>query len=125
MQLLLDTHVLLWALSGDDRLAESAVDTIADGRNAVYVSAVSVWEAVTKQSLGKLRAPADLVAAIDEVGFRHLSLSLVHAGAVSELPRHHRDPFDRMLIAQARSDRLTLMTHDAAMQRYDVQLIVV
>jgi PIN domain nuclease of toxin-antitoxin system len=125
VQLLLDTHVLLWTLSGDDRLGTSAVDTIADGRNVVYVSSVSVWEVATKRSLGKLRAPADLVAAVDAAGFRHLPLSLEHADAVSELPGHHRDPFDRMLIAQARTDRLTLMTHGAVMQRYDVQLIAV
>ena len=125
MQLLLDTHVLLWSLTGDHRLGTSAVDTIADGRNVVYVSAVTVLEVVTKQALGKLRAPADLVAAINEVGYRHLPLSLEHADAVSELPDHHRDPFDRMLIAQACTDRLTLMTHDVLMQRYDVQLIAV
>lgn len=125
MQILLDTHVVLWALSGDDRLDRRAVELITDGRSVVFVSAVSVWEITVKRSLGKLRAPTDVVGAIDRAGFEHLPLSLQHAEAVAELPPHHRDPFDRMLVAQARCDQLTLMTHDAAVQRYDVQLLVV
>ena len=125
MQLLLDTHVLLWSLAGDERLGERAVDLIEDGRNVVYVSAASIWEISIKRSLGKLRVPGDVLAEVDAASFIRLPISFEHADAVAALPDLHADPFDRMLIAQARTDRLTLMTHDALMQRYDVQLIAV
>jgi len=125
VQLLLDTHVLLWSLAGDERLGERAVDLIEDGRNVVYVSAASIWEISIKRSLGKLRVPGDVLAEVDAASFIRLPISFEHADAVAALPDLHADPFDRMLIAQARTDRLTLMTHDALMQRYDVQLIAV
>ena len=128
MQLLLDTHVLLWSLAGDERLGERAVDLIEDGRNVVYVSAASIWEISIKRSLGKLRVPGDVLAEVDAASFIRLPISFEHADAVAALPALpdlHADPFDRMLIAQARTDRLTLMTHDVVMRRYDVQLIAV
>ena len=125
MQLLLDTHVLLWSLAGDERLGERAVDLIEDGRNVVYVSAASIWEISIKRSLGKLRVPGDVLAEVDAASFIRLPISFEHADAVAALPDLHADPFDRMLIAQARTDRLTLMTHDVVMRRYDVQLIAV
>jgi len=125
VQLLLDTHVLLWSLAGDERLGERAVDLIEDGRNVVYVSAASIWEISIKRSLGKLRVPGDVLAEVDAASFIRLPISFEHADAVAALPDLHADPFDRMLIAQARTDRLTLMTHDALMRRYDVQLIAV
>ena len=125
MQLLLDTHVLLWSLAGDDRLGDRAVDLIEDGRNVVYVSAASIWEISIKRSLGKLRVPGDVPTEVDAASFIRLPISFEHADAVAALPDLHADPFDRMLIAQARTDRSTLMTDDALMQRYDVQLIAV
>jgi len=125
VQLLLDTHVLLWSLAGDERLGERAVDLIEDGRNVVYVSAASIWEISIKRSLGKLRVPGDVLAEVDAASFIRLPISFEHADAAAALPDLHADPFDRMLIAQARTDRLTLMTHDALMRRYDVQLIAV
>jgi len=125
VQLLLDTHVLLWSLAGDERLGERAVDLIEDGRNVVYVSAASIWEISIKRSLGKLRVPGDVLAEVDAASFIRLPISFEHADAVAALPDLHADPFDRMLIAQARTDRLTLMTHDVVMRRYDVQLIAV
>lgn len=125
MQLLLDTHVLLWSLAGDDRLGDRAVDLIEDGRNVVYVSAASIWEISIKRSLGKLRVPGDVPTEVDAASFIRLPISFEHAVEVAALPDLHADPFDRMLIAQARTDRLTLMTDDALMQRYDVQLIAV
>jgi len=125
VQLLLDTHVLLWSLAGDDRLGDRAVDLIEDGRNVVYVSAASIWEISIKRSLGKLRVPGDVPTEVDAASFVRLPISFEHAVEVAALPDLHADPFDRMLIAQARTDRLTLMTDDAVMQRYDVQLIAV
>ena len=125
MQLLLDTHVLLWSLAGDDRLGDRAVDLIEDGRNVVYVSAASIWEISITRSLGKLRVPGDVPTEVDAASFIRLPISFEHAVEVTALPDLHADPFDRMLIAQARTDRLTLMTHDALMRRYDVQLIAV
>ena len=125
MQLLLDTHVLLWSLAGDDRLGDRAVDLIEDGRNVVYVSAASIWEISIKRSLGKLRVPGDVPTEVDAASFIRLPISFEHAVEVTALPDLHADPFDRMLIAQARTERLTLMTHDPLMQRYDVQLIAV
>jgi len=125
VQLLLDTHVLLWALAGDDRLGDRAVDLIEDGRNVVYVSAASIWEISIKRSLGKIRVPGDVPTEVDAASFIRLPISFEHADAVAALPDLHADPFDRMLIAQARTDRSTLMTDDALMQRYDVQLIAV
>ncbi len=125
MQLLLDTHVLLWSLAGDDRLGDRAVDLIEDGRNVVYVSAASIWEISIKRSLGKLRVPGDVPTEVDAASFIRLPISFEHAVEVAALPDLHADPFDRMLIAQARTDRLTLMTDDAVMQRYDVHLIAV
>jgi len=125
VQFLLDTHVLLWSLAGDDRLGDRAVDLIEDGRNVVYVSAASIWEISIKRSLGKLRVPGDVPTEVDAASFIRLPISFEHAVEVAALPDLHADPFDRMLIAQARTDRLTLMTDDALMQRYDVQLIAV
>jgi PIN domain nuclease of toxin-antitoxin system len=124
VQLLVDTHVLLWALVDDERLGVAG-EALSDGRNVVYASAVSVWEVAVKRSLGKLRAPTDIVAAIDETRFTPLPITLQHADAAAGLPDIHRDPFDRILVAQAQIDRLTLVTHDAQMLRYDVATLEV
>ena len=91
----------------------------------MYVSAASIWEISIKRSLGKLRVPGDVPTEVDAASFIRLPISFEHAVEVAALPDLHADPFDRMLIAQARTDRLTLMTDDAVMQRYDVQLIAV
>ncbi len=125
MKLLLDTHVLLWALLDDERLTPAANDAISDGRNVVFASAASVWEVAIKRSLGKLRAPTSIVAAIDEARFTHLPITLNHADAVTMLPDHHRDPFDRILVAQAEVDGLTLVTHDSQVLQYDVATLEV
>jgi len=120
MQLLLDTHVLLWSLAGDERLGERAADIIEDGRNVVYVSAASIWEISIKRSIGKLRLPGDVLAEVDAASFTRLAISFEHADAVASLPDLHADPFDRMLIAQASTDRLVLMTHDPLVLQYGV-----
>ena len=120
MQILLDTHVLLWSLVGDERLGDRAVEVIEDGRNVVYVSAASIWEISIKRSLGKLRVPDDVLAEVDAASFTRLPISFEHADAVAALPDLHADPFDRMLVAQASADRLVLMTHDPLVLQYGV-----
>ena len=124
MSLLLDTHVLLWWLAGTD-LDPRTVERIADPAELVAVSAASIWEAGVKGALGKLKVPGSLAAAVAAEGFTPLPISLDHAENAGALPPHHRDPFDRMLIAQARAERLTIVTHDPAFRDYDVDLLTI
>lgn len=123
MRLLLDTHVVLWCLGDVDRLGESARRAITDGHNVVFVSAASAWEISIKRSLGKLEAPDDLEFAITKTGFRPLPITLAHARHAGELPPHHADPFDRMLVAQAGLEALTLVTRDARLGDYEVAIL--
>lgn len=118
MRLLLDTHALIWALT--DRLAGVARDAVSDGRNAVLVSAVSVWEIEIKRSRRRLDVPDDLVDALAATGFEPLAITVAHCVAAGRLPAHHRDPFDRMLVAQARLEGLTIVTRDPMIARYQV-----
>lgn len=122
MNLLLDTQALLWWLAGTD-LTESAVEAIADPDNVVLVSAITVWEIEIKRSLGKLDAPEGLIEAIADSGFEPLPVEFAHAHAAGTLPHHHRDPFDRMLIAQALTDGLVVVTRDAAFADYDIETL--
>lgn len=110
MKVLLDTHVLLWALASPERLSERARSVIADPRHAVFVSAASLWEIELKRALGKLRTPLDLDDQLAERRFLELPVRVRHALAVRDLPPLHRDPFDRMLVAQAIADDLTLVS---------------
>jgi len=123
MNLLLDTHVLLWWLADDPRLGDRARDLIADPDNAVYLSAVVTWEIRIKQSIGKLDIPTDFRPVVDAQGFTGLPLTIDHTDALAALPMHHRDPFDRMLVAQARSEGLTVLTADASFRSYDVGVV--
>lgn len=123
MRLLLDTHILLWWLADELRIPESHREAIRDGRNQVFVSAASAWEAAIKQRLGKLRAPADLKTQVKGARFELLNITIDHALAVGELPDHHSDPFDRMLIAQARIEKLTLVTEDPKLRLYDLPIL--
>lgn len=120
MRLLLDTHILLWWLGDDDRLGTTARAAIGDGRNDVLVSSVSVMEIAIKRSLGKLDAPDDIFGALAEEGLDELPLLSRHAVAIEHLPWHHRDPFDRMLVAQALTEGLVLVTHDDRLRDYGV-----
>ncbi len=123
MRLLLDTHVVLWALGEPDRLAGPARVAIADGANVVYVSAATVWEIAIKRALGKLEAPEDLVATLARTGFRTLDIAAAHAERVGALPAIHADPFDRMLVAQAQHEDLVLVTRDARLGGYAVTVM--
>lgn len=120
MKLLLDTHTMIWVFSAPHLLSTPARDAIAAGENEVFVSVVSPWEVAIKRSKKRLRAPEDLGEAVEAHRFQLLPVLLRHTKAIGSLPNHHGDPFDRMLIAQAIIDRLTLITSDRAMRRYPV-----
>jgi PIN domain nuclease of toxin-antitoxin system len=126
MNLLLDTHVLLWWQLEDRRLGKKARELIVQRRNHILVSSVSFWEIAIKYALGKLpvSASAAMASALED-GFRTLPFDGAHALAVELLPRYHTDPFDRALLAQAQQSRLTLLSGDAAMVRYAEEVSVV
>ncbi len=123
MKLLLDTHAALWWLTDDDRLGQVATRQLTDDRNQVLLSATVVWEVAIKRSLGKLDAPGDFASTLLGAGAQALSVTLDHAAAVESLPWHHRDPFDRLLIAQALSEGAALVSHDERFGGYGVQRI--
>ncbi|SRR5579885_1140753 len=123
MRLLLDSHVLLWALTNSEELKSGLKRVILSRDNNVVVSAATVWEIAIKQQLGKLRAPYNLLEAIEFCEFGSLSISPVHALTAGRLPRHHDDPFDRLLVAQALIENFTLVTRDRRLAAYEVQII--
>ncbi len=120
MTLLLDTHVLLWWLFGDPRLTPAMRQAIVDPASAVAVSAVTAWEIAIKAALGKLAVPDRLTQQLHEEGFDELPVTVEDGLAAGTLPRHHGDPFDRMLIAQATRRRLVVVTADRRFADYDV-----
>lgn len=120
MLLLLDTHTFLWWNADDPALGPVARDAIMDNDNIVFVSAATAWEIATKRVSGKLEAPGDIAGWIRGNGFTEISVDVEHAILSAELPRHHRDPFDRLLVAQACSEELTLVTSDPEIVKYDV-----
>jgi PIN domain nuclease of toxin-antitoxin system len=124
MRLLLDTHVILWWLDDSPELPADIKDVL-DTEPAVHVSAVSPWEIAIKQQLGKLPGPEDLAERVRDSQFSPLPITAGHAVRAGRLPDHHRDPFDRVLIAQAQIERLTLVTRDARIAKYDVPLLPV
>lgn len=127
MRLLLDTHVFLWAVLRSNRLNASARQAIANVSNEAFVSAVSTWEIAIKLSIGKLELPGDAPLYVEQrmhdAGFTELPITQRHTLAVHGLPRHHHDPFDRLLVAQAQLEGLTIVTSDTAMTRYDVRTL--
>jgi PIN domain nuclease of toxin-antitoxin system len=122
LRLLLDTHTLLWWADGR-RLADPAVSAIASPENQVLVSAVSVWETEIKVASGKLRLDFDFATSAVEHGFAPLPITFAHAAAAGRLPPHHRDPWDRMLVAQAQLEGLTIVTRDPVFARYQVAVL--
>jgi PIN domain nuclease of toxin-antitoxin system len=123
MRLLLDTSALLLALSEPERLSTASRNAIEDPASIILVSAASVWEITIKRALGKLEAPESIVDAIRDAGFETLDITPDHAERAGGLPPHHRDPFDRMLVAQAVAEQCTLVTRDDALQDYDVEIL--
>lgn len=123
MNVLLDTHVLLWWLAADRSLPDAARAAIADPDTIVLVSAASAWEISIKQAAGRLDVPDDLLTALDENDFDSLPITAAHALAAGRLSLHHTDPFDRMLIAQARAEELTIITVDRRFADYGVPLL--
>lgn len=122
MRLLLDTHVVLRWLSGRE-LSTAATTAISDPANDIWVSAASAWEIAIKRAVGKLVFDGSISEAQEESGFMALSVTVRHAQTAGALPLHHQDPFDRMLVAQALSEKLTVVTRDPIMASYEVDLM--
>ena len=127
MTLLLDTHALLWFLTNDSSLSPQARGAIEDPANVTHVSAVSVWEVAIKFALGKLKLPASYAdifpRQLELNGFALLSITPAHCTTLLTLPFHHRDPFDRLLLAQAKAEGMTLVTDDGQFGSYGVPLL--
>jgi len=122
-RLLLDTHAFLWWLGDDPQLGREARSCIADSVNAVFVSAATGWEIGIKKALGKLQAPDDLDAVVEKEGFIHLPVTFFHGEQAGALPALHRDPFDRMLIAQAQAEGLVIVTRDPQIKAYGIRTL--
>lgn len=123
MRLLLDTHTALWLLADDPRLSKRAGTLVTDPRNDVILSAVVVWEVAIKRSLGKLDAPDGFADMLVDAGADPLPINLDHARAVRELPWHHRDPFDRLLVAQAQHEQVSIVSDDEQLAAYGVRML--
>jgi len=124
LRLLLDTHALVWALSAPQQLPASLRRAIQAAENDVYASLASAWEIAIKTALGKLEFDLrSLERSLVATGIQPLDISLQHTVQVAELPRHHGDPFDRMLVAQAMCESMTLVSRDRALRRYGVKLL--
>jgi len=123
MNVLLDTHILIWALENNPALSENARNVITTGRNMVFVSSASVWEISIKKSIGKLKAPDNLLEELLSHRFSLLDINAEHAQLAGELPLIHKDPFDRMLVAQAKIEKLTLISVDPHIAQYEVKLL--
>ena len=122
---MLDTHVLIWSLAGElGRLGPEARRALSDPDAQVVVSAVVIWEIAIKRGLGKLEAPVDLLDRLKKAGVEFMSVTPEHADRVASLPNLHRDPFDRLLIAQALEGGYTVVTRDAAFAAYGVAVLV-
>ena len=123
MRLLLDTHVLIWWLEGGKNITPKVQDQISRPNNDVFISAASAWEIAIKKNSGKLKTPDDLEEQIKRHAFTPLPIELSHALRAGALPLHHRDPFDRMLVAQCQIEDLSLVTHDTKLSMYDVLVL--
>ncbi|MGQ0623559.1 MAG: type II toxin-antitoxin system VapC family toxin [Sporichthyaceae bacterium] len=123
MKLLLDTHVVLWAWGEPERIAPGALAAILDPANLKVVSAASAWEAAVKSAVGRLELPEDFSHSVAASGFEPLAISVEDALVAGALPVHHRDPFDRMLVAQAQRGEFALVTRDDQLTAYDVAIL--
>jgi len=124
VKLLLDTHLVLWWMSGEaSRISKKALAALGSEGIDPTVSAVTIWEAAIKRRLGKLDSPDDLLPQLERAGVELLPITARHADLVASLPLHHRDPFDRLLVAQAKLEGLPLVSDDAALRRYDIEVV--
>jgi PIN domain nuclease of toxin-antitoxin system len=123
MKILLDTHILIWWLSKASRLSQTEIDLITDSDNFIFVSTATAWEIAVKKMIGKLETPDDLPAALAVNNFLELPIKIEHSQKLYQLPLHHNDPFDRIMIAQAMSEDLTFMTRDAKIPLYDIRIV--
>lgn len=126
MNLLLDTHVALWAIAGSPKLRQRARDMIESPNSTIWISAATIWEIAIKHSLGRDDMPVssqDALGYFRESGYRFLSVEPEHVAAVDDLPAHHADPFDRLLVAQAIVEPMRLMTHDPMLCRYSDTIV--
>jgi PIN domain nuclease of toxin-antitoxin system len=122
--LLLDTHLVLWWMAGEaSRISRKALAALGSEGIEPIVSAVTIWEAAIKRGLGKLEAPDDLLRQLQGAGVELLPVTARHADLVGSLPPHHRDPFDRLLVAQATLEGLPLVSEDAVLRQYDIEVV--
>ena len=120
---LLDTHTFIWSVEGNKRLSEKVKALISDPTNRVYVSVVTIWEIIIKTQKNKIRFRSDIKSVIEKADFKLIPIEAKHALAVGILPPYHNDPFDRMLIEQAKTEKLTLITNDQKVWKYDLRLL--
>ncbi len=131
MKYLLDTHVLLWLFGDRRKIGKRHLSMLADKKNDIYASAVSTWEIAIKVAIGKLKLPDEqdvgvyLPTSIRRAGLVPLPITAEHTYGVASLARHHTDPFDRLLVAQARATEMTIVTHDRAIAKYDVPTLLI
>jgi PIN domain nuclease of toxin-antitoxin system len=123
MKFLLDTHALLWTIFEPDKLSIQAQEIIANQNHIICVSLLSLWEISIKQNIGRLDIPKEFFEVVTTGGFEMLPVTLTQIEQYRKLPLHHRDPFDRMLVVQARQQKLILLTRDLEISKYDVQII--
>ena len=122
---LLDTHVLIWWLENNPKLSREGYDLINNGENNIYISSATIWEISIKSSLNKLKIASNYLDILRKNNFLDLNINFTHTVNVENLPYHHHDPFDRMLITQAKIENLTIITHDQKFSRYDVLVAMV
>ena len=120
---LLDTHIFVWAMEGSKLLPESIKNKIADPNNKIFVSVASIWEIVIKRHLKKIKIAFDIETSIEKAGIEVLAIEASHALETEKLPPHHKDPFDRMLVAQAIVEKLMIITEDGKIKKYDVSVL--
>lgn len=125
MRILLDTHCLLWWLDDAPELGTVGRELIADPQNLIFVSVASFWELRIKEGIGKIELPSNFLEAVREQSFEMLPIGVEHTERLCGLPLHHRDPFDRLIIAQAMDEGLTVLSHDRAIALYDVEHILI
>lgn len=119
---LLDTHVFIWAMEENKRLSKSIKNALIDPKNKIFISVATVWEISIKQASKKIKLSFDIEASIKQTGFEIIPIQISHALRAGKLPLYHRDPFDRMIMAQAQVEKLTLITADPKMKKYKVKL---